>query len=325
MRRGVVAAVMAAVAAGALFATAGLQTPAGTSPRVDRERLLTDLRVLSADDMEGRLAGTAGGARARAYVVKRFGESGIEPFGSSHEQPFTFVAGRGGAQSERTGVNVVGRVPGSTQRPHAIVISAHYDHVGVRDGVVFNGADDNASGTAALFALGRYFASRAPAHTLIFAAFDAEEGGLRGARAFVADPPVALPDIALNLNLDMIARDAEDTLYAAGTYHYPFLKPLLEPVASAAPITLVFGHDDPTKAGVEDWTRSSDHAPFHQEKIPFIYFGVEDFAQHHKATDDYETITHDFYVRVVETLIDAVRAFDANLEAIARERGRIAS
>lgn len=320
MRRGVLAVVLAAVTAGALFAAMGLQSPATTAPRIDRERLLTDLRVLSADEMEGRLAGTPGGARARAYVVSRFAESGITPIGASYEHPFTFVAGRGDVQTERAGVNVLGRVAGTGGSRHVIVISAHYDHVGVRNREIFNGADDNASGTAALFALGRYFADHQPAHPLVFAAFDAEEGGLRGARAFVEDPPVALPDIALNLNLDMIARDANDTIYAAGTYHYPFLKAFLEPVAATASVKVLFGHDDPTKTGVEDWTRASDHGPFHQEKIPFIYFGVEDFENHHKSTDDYETITHDFYVRVVEMLIDAVRAFDANLDAIARER-----
>jgi Zn-dependent M28 family amino/carboxypeptidase len=314
------AVVVAAATAGALFAAVGLQSPATTAPRIDRERLLTDLRVLSADDMEGRLVGTPGGARARAYVVERFAEARLQPIGASYEHPFTFVAGRGDALTERTGVNVLGRVAGSGQSRHVIVISAHYDHIGVRNGEVFNGADDNASGTAALFTLGRYFADHQPAHTLVFAAFDAEEGGLRGARAFVEDPPVALPDIALNLNLDMIARDAKDTIYAAGTQHYPFLKPILEPVARTASVRLLFGHDDASQSGVEDWTRASDHAPFHQEKIPFIYFGVEDFENHHKSSDDYETITHDFYVRVVEMLIDAVRAFDASLEAIARER-----
>jgi hypothetical protein len=55
---------------------------------------------------------------------------------------------------------------------------------------------------------------------------------------------------------------------------------------------------------------------FHERRIPFIYFGVEDFAEHHQATDDYETITHDFYARAVATIIDAIGVFDANLDAI---------
>jgi Zn-dependent M28 family amino/carboxypeptidase len=289
---------------------------------VDRVQLLRDLEVLSADDMEGRLIGSPGGERARAYVVERFRESGITPFGESFEQPFPFRAGRRGDGEERNGANVVGYVVGTDAPDRYIVITAHFDHVGVRDGVVFNGADDNASGTAALFALGEYFSGNRPAHSIVFAAVDGEEGGLRGARAFVADPPVPLSSIALNLNLDMIGRDPDDLLYAVGTFHYPFLKPYLEGVARTASIDLRFGHDDPGQEGVENWTRSSDHYAFHQEGIPFIYFGVEDFDQHHKATDDYATMAHDFYVRAVATIVDAVKVFDADLESIARARER---
>ena len=283
---------------------------------VDRDTLLADLRVLSADDMEGRLVGSPGGARARAHVVERFRASGLEAIGEGYEHPFTFTVRQGDAQADRSGVNVIGRVAGRTTPGRVIVITAHYDHVGMRAGEVFNGADDNASGTAALFAIGRHFSARPPAHTLIVAALDGEESGLRGARAFVASPPVPLDAIALNVNLDMIGRDANDVLYAVGTFHYPFLRPYVEQVAARASITLRTGHDEPGRPGIEDWTSDSDHFVFHERRIPFIYFGVEDFAEHHRATDDYETITHDFYVRAVATVVDAIGVFDANLDAI---------
>ena len=86
------------------------------------------------------------------------------------------------------------------------------------------------------------------------------------------------------------------------------------------PVKLLFGHDDPTQKAVEDWTRDSDHFAFHQQKIPFVYLGVEDFGQHHKATDDYETMSHDFYVRAVETAIRVIQEFDANLDSISKGR-----
>jgi hypothetical protein len=120
----------------------------------------------------------------------------------------------------------------------------------------------------------------------------------------------------------MIGRDPEDKLYAAGTYAYPFLKPYVDRVASKAPVKLLAGHDDPTQKSVEDWTRDSDHYAFHQQKIPFIYLGVEDFGQHHKATDDYETMSHDFYVRAVETAVRLIQEFDTHLEEIAQKAGR---
>lgn len=278
---------------------------------VRRDQLLTDLKTLSADDMEGRLVGSPGGAKARAFVAARFKASGLMPFGGSFESPFTFMGGRGAAATERQGVNIVGHLTGTRTPGRYIVITAHYDHIGVRNGVTFNGADDNASGTAALFALAEYFATHPPAHSLIFVAFDAEESGLRGARAFVAAPPVEASALVINLNMDMIGRDPNNLLYVVGTYAQPELAPVIARVATGAPVTLRMGHDNPNQKDVEDWSTDSDHAAFCQARIPCLYFGVEDFENHHKATDRYETMSHDFYVRAVETMVQVTKAFDA--------------
>ena len=289
---------------------------------IDGAQLLRDLDVLAADNMEGRLAGTPGSARAREYLVTRFKESGIEPLGPSYERPFTFK-GRDGA--ERSGVNLVGVIRGRRDASRYIVITAHYDHLGVRGGQVFNGADDNASGVAALLAVAARASVEKPDHSLLFAAVDAEEAGIQGSRAFLREPPVARDAMALNVNLDMVARDAKNVLFASGTSHYPFLKPYLADVARP-PVVLRFGHDSPPPAGTkpgsgeDDWTRDSDHFPFHEAGIPFVYFGVEDEAQHHKATDDAETVTKEFFVGAANTILAAVRKLDANLEAIASRR-----
>jgi Zn-dependent M28 family amino/carboxypeptidase len=254
-------------------------------------------------------------------VLQRFKESGIQPFSDGFTQAFSFTGGRAGNQADRQGVNVVGRIDGKQSARRYIVVSAHYDHIGMRNGQVFNGADDNASGTAALFAIGKYFNEHRPANSLIVAAFDGEESGTRGSRAFVKAPPVAITSIVVNVNLDMIGRDPDDKLYAVGTHAYAFLKPYLERVAVAAPVKLLFGHDDPQRRDVEDWTRDSDHFAFHEVKIPFVYLGVEDFGNHHKATDDYETMSHDFYVRAVETAIRVIQEFDAHLDEIGKNKG----
>ena len=83
---------------------------------------------------------------------------------------------------------------------------------------MFNGADDNASGTAALFSVAKYFSAHRPAHSLIFVAFDGEEAGLRGARAFVRQPSIDdASAIRVDLNMDMIGRDPNDKLFAVGT------------------------------------------------------------------------------------------------------------
>src|SRR3954469_23855044 len=82
---------------------------------IDGKQLLLDLKTLSADDMQGRQVDTPGGAKARAYVVNRFKASGIKPFGTSYEAPFTFSSGRGTNQVEHHGINVVGYIAGKRQ------------------------------------------------------------------------------------------------------------------------------------------------------------------------------------------------------------------
>jgi len=282
-----------------------------SSALIDRAQLLADLKTLSADDMQGRQVDTPGSEKARGYIEQRFRLSGIQPFGETYEFPFTFRSGRGAGAADHRGVNVVGHIVGTRTPDRYIVISAHYDHLGVQNGRVFNGADDNASGTAALFAIAAYFNAHKPAHSLIFVAFDAEETGLQGSKEFVAHPPVAVSSLGLDLNADMIARD--DTLYVVGTFLQPYLKASVERIIAKAPAKTVMGHDNPAQKNVEDWTKDSDHYSFIQANIPALYFGVEDYAQHHKATDRYDTIDPDFYTHAVETLILAVEEFDSNL------------
>jgi len=299
------------------------------SALIDAPQLLRDLQTLSADDMQGRQVGTEGGAKARAFVIERFKASGIQPFGETYEQPFTFAARRAaaGAPPDVQGVNVIGQIVGTKYPQRYIVISAHYDHIGVSNGVVNNGADDNASGTAALFALAKYFSEHKPANSLLFAAFDAEETGLRGSRAFVAKPVVDAASMVIDLNMDMIGRDPKDLLFVVGTRAQPFLIPFIERIAAKAPVKLTMGHDDPVKArenrqveAFEDWTAQSDHKSFCDAKIPCLYFGVEDFDQHHRATDDYETMTYAFYVHAVETMVLATQEFDARADDVLKAR-----
>jgi hypothetical protein len=288
------------------------QMPGGTSPAggavVDQALLLRDLQTLSSDAMEGRQVGTAGGALARAYLVERFKASGIIPFTAEYLQPVEVVPGRGRA-GPSAGANVVGYIRGTRTADRYLVISAHYDHVGIDNGVIYNGANDNASGTAALLAIARHFVDRRPAHSLIIAAFDAEEVGLVGARAFLLSPPVDRSALALNLNVDMIGREAEDRLFVVGTRLQPSLRPVIERVAARAPLKLLMGHDDPGDRRA-DWTRDSDHYAFIEAGIPGLLFSVEDTAEHHKPTDDYETMTVGFYVRAVTTIIDVIGEFD---------------
>ncbi len=281
---------------------------AKTKLKINAKQLLKDIKFLSSDEMKGREAGKPAGAMARKYVIKRFKESGIKHFGKKYTQDFSFMT-----RSKQTinGVNVVGFIKGRSKPNKYIVVTAHYDHVGVRGGKIHNGADDDASGTSALFAIAKYFKQHQPKHSIIFVAFDAEEKGLRGARHFVKNLPVKKESILLNVNMDMISRSDKNELYAAGFYHYPQLKKYLISVQKKASIKLLFGHDSPELKG-NDWTSQSDHGAFHREKIPFLYFGVEDHKDYHKPTDTFENIHPKFYVNVVETILMAVKSIDKN-------------
>ncbi|HJR09480.1 MAG TPA: M28 family peptidase [Pyrinomonadaceae bacterium] len=290
------------------------------SHEFDAAQLLHDVEVLSSDAMGGRKAGTPDGAKARDYVVQRFKQSGLEAFGASYVQPFTFSYT--GKSDVHQGANVVGFVRGKeTATPtRYLVVTAHYDHLGTIKEQIYNGADDNASGTAALFALAAYFNKHRPAHSIIFVAFDAEENSGEGGRKFVSEPPVEKQSIVLNVNLDMISRNDRNELYASGIYHYPFLKPYLEKTRKHAHVKLLFGHDSPDLPPQDNWTTQSDHVAFHRAKIPFVYFGVEDHKDYHKPTDDFENIQPAFYVHAVETILDALKAFDKNLSKIEKQK-----
>ncbi|MCA9736948.1 MAG: M28 family peptidase [Gemmatimonadetes bacterium] len=306
-------------------APASEEAPARTAPApaarasaalaIDRDALLHHVQVLAADSMEGRALGTPGNARARRYLLEQFRSIGLEPFGGSFEQSFP-VEGSGGSA---TGVNLVGRVEGSSGAGPVLVLTAHYDHLGVRDGRIFPGADDNASGTAALLVLAAWFAEHPPTHTMIFAALDGEEGGLRGARHFVEEPPVPIERIALNVNLDMVSH-SDSLLFAAGTHHYPFLAPYVEEVAPVPPVVLRLGHDLPG-TGSDDWTDASDHGPFHAAGIPFLYFGVEDHPVYHQPGDTYDSIVPGFFGPAVETIRRILVQLDRALPRIQAARG----
>ncbi len=285
---------------------------------------------LSSDEMAGRAPGTPGSELARAYLLEMIESMGLEPFSanaaSSEENPYlhVFERSRTGESGERVelsdGINILFEIPGRSDNARTIVVTAHYDHLGVVDGEIYNGADDNASGVAGLLAIAEHFKQSPPDNTIVFALVDAEEGGLWGARAFVAEFADDL-DITLNINLDMISRSDVNELYVAGTYHQPHWVPLIEELAKNVPVKLLMGYDDPANGRANDWTFQSDHYAFHAVDIPFIYFGVEDHPDYHRPTDVFERIPLEFFSDSLETVVIAAETIDATLIAfVPRER-----
>lgn len=293
---------------------------------VDKDKLLYNLKVIAHDSLEGRFFGTKGNKKAQLFIANQFGELGIPPAfetGSIQEYPYTFSGKRrqrmypienanedfsNVPDTTVVGGNVVTMLKGKTDK--AIVITGHLDHLGIRKGKIYNGADDDASGAAALLAIAEYFKENPANHTLIFAAVDAEEIGSLGADYLLKNFPIDTSNIVMNINMDMIAHN-DSVLYASGLHHYPQLKEPLDKIETD--IVLKYGHDDPNNKKLDNWTNSSDHRIFHRAGIPFIYFGVEDHKDYHKHTDTFETINQEFYVEAVQLIIQAIDNYDKSL------------
>ncbi len=291
-----------------VFLQANGQSIAGKS-------LLENIEFLSSDELKGRKTGSEGNAAARAFILEQFKIIGLETHYTDFQQEFNFENRRENKTYEDA-VNIVGFVAGSSSKK-LIVITAHYDHVGIgrpnaEEDSIYNGADDNASGTAALIELAKYFKKNRPEHSMIFAALDGEEMGLQGAKALIKNFPFPMEQIVLNINMDMISRNEKGELYASGAYYNPSLKLILEQAAAESTPKLLFGHDEPN-TGRDNWTQSSDHGPFFSANVPHLYFGVEDHVDYHKPSDSFENIDQQFYVNAVNLILKCTLALDAEL------------
>lgn len=270
--------------------------------------LLTNLKNLSSDAFEGRRTGTRGAQRARKYIINEFHKRDVKPLKTLYGQPFSFTKGR----KLYKGVNVLGLVKGQKYPNKFIVISAHYDHEGIKFGNIYNGADDNASGVCALFSFAEYFKKHPPQYSVILAAFDAEELGLEGSRFFVNDCIAQGKNVILNINMDMISRSKKNELYVVGARQYKKLEFLfLDATSECRKLKIVAGHDG--FDDLDDWTYSSDHKYFHKAGIPFLYFGVEDHEDYHEPTDDYENIDPTFYKMAVSEIITVFAKIDKSI------------
>ena len=270
----------------------------------DEITLLKHVKSLSSDAFEGRRTGTKGAIKARKFIINQFYTLKVKPLGWSFKQSFSFIKKR----KEYYAENVLGLIEGTEFPKKYIVLSAHYDHEGIKYGKIYNGADDNASGISALFAFAEYFRKHPPRHSVVLAAFDGEELGLQGSKYYVKNSIIPLEDIMVNLNMDMISRSDKNELYVAGTSENKKLKSLIVNSKHSCEIKLVRGHDG--YDDLDNWTYSSDHANFYKKGIPFLYFGVEDHKDYHEPTDDYENIHPEFYIEAVKTILSVFKKID---------------
>jgi len=290
------------------------------SARIADETALHDLRVdvgyLSSDLLKGRETGTDGERLAAQYLVQRFRELGLAPgLDSAWVQPFDFTyspnphAPSGGG-TPRTGRNVVAHLDRGAER--TVVIGAHYDGLGYGgvgsrapgDSLIHNGADDNASGVAALLEIARQLqASDARSANIFFVAFSGEELGLYGSKHFVDALPVPADRVSYMINLDMVGRlDDERRLVVSGTGTSPAWGAALDAASTATDLALA---EDPSGLG------ASDHTSFYLEDIPAVHLFTGAHDDYHTPADDSHRIDYEglhdvatFAVRLVEALDD---------------------
>lgn len=286
----------------------GLTAKAQSS--IDSQQLIKDIRTLSSDKFEGRRTGSKGSRMAQFYLIDRFKQIGIKPYHNTFEYAFYFEdEGR-----QTMGTNLFGYIKGKSDS--VIVVSAHYDHLGIGKGEdgkdsIYNGADDNASGVGALLSIATYFKKRTPEHTLLFVAFDGEEEGLQGAKAFLKQPPVPVSLMVLNINMDMISRNDKNELYVCGLSKFPQLKSYVD-LTNTGSLKLLSGHDR-KEDGAQNWMSQSDHYEFYKLKIPALYFGVEDHPDYHQRSDEFEHIQPSFYYQAAQRVLKVLLAADKGI------------
>lgn len=256
--------------------------------------------------VRGAPAGVPAFYVARAAAERAFGAAGRTLAEALAAEGAASVKVRAPVQApDIRAPNVVALLPGSDPvlRDTYVVFSAHMDHVGVgapdaSGDSIFNGADDDASGTAALLEVAQAFASleERPARSLIFLAVSGEEKGLLGSRAFANDPPVPIGSIVANINMDMIGRNSPDSIVAIGL-DYSSLGPLAQEVAQthAADVRLTIA---PDLWPQERLFFRSDHFNFAAKEIPAIFFFAGLHEDYHRPSDHVEKIDADKAARV---------------------------
>jgi aminopeptidase YwaD len=319
-----------AAAAMALLACRTAESGPAPQPTVDAQRIYRDIAYLSDDRLEGRGTGTAGNDSAAAYIARSHALVGLRPLiadttradcraGSEATgclgflQRFTAkgseVAHTGHPEGLRT-QNVVAMVRGTDPalRGEYVVVGAHFDHLGrstfgaldpQAGDAIRNGADDNASGTAAVMELARMFAAHPARRSIVVASFTGEELGLLGSQWFVDHAPVPLDSVVAMVNFDMVGRLRNDKLIVYGVATATEMPAVLDS-ANLAPKLAI--------SAVGDGFGPSDHSSFYAKGIPVLHFFTDLHDDYHRATDDIEKINAPGEARVVTLAERAVRA-----------------
>jgi Zn-dependent M28 family amino/carboxypeptidase len=299
-----------------LFLAVSLSADEGAlDPSIRPQDIQSHVNFLASDELKGRSAKSKEARTAAHYIADHFKRFGLEPLprpesgGESYFHPL---------KSSEIAPNVVAALAGSGEG--YVLVTAHYDHLPPKaSGTdrIYNGADDNASGTAGLLEIAHAFAAREkrPSATIVFIAFTAEEMGLRGSRYFVANPPLPLEEIRGVVNLDMISRGKQNLIYCEGG-EYEIMRNAADKANRRVGLNIRYDEHP-------EWRAQSDHSPFMKKGIPTLYFGVENHPDYHRVSDHADRILADLATRVSELtfllVLDVAKETSAKPEEILEE------
>ena len=280
------------------------------------EDLQRHIYILASDSLQGRETGKPGQKMAANYISNFFKEIGIPPYkNNSYFQKFKVktVKRYGKWKWDKKGVlekilnnnyikgeNIIGFIEGSDLKDQIVVITAHYDHLGTKDSLIYNGADDNGSGTVAIMEIAEAFMlakkeGNGPRRSILIMPVSAEEKGLLGSKYYAENPIYPLENTIANLNVDMIGRiddyhDNPNYVYLIGSDR---LSTELHDISESVNDKYINLELDYRYNDVEDPNRyyyRSDHYNFAKNNIPVIFYfnGVHD--DYHKPSDTIEKI-----------------------------------
>jgi hypothetical protein len=275
------------------------------------ENLRRHLTVIASDEMEGRQTGSEGQKKAGRYLIDEYKKAGIgHPKGAENYYqpvPASFLNARrnlGLSDSE----NIWAFIEGTDKKDEIVVISAHYDHVGMKNGEVYNGADDDGSGTVAIMEVAKAFQKakadgKGPRRSILILHVTGEEHGLFGSRYYSENPLFPLANTVANINIDMIGRHDKEHdnnlnyIYVIGADRLSSeLHQIVEKVnADYVGITLDYKYDD--RNDPQRLYYRSDHYNFAKNGIPsvFLFSGLHE--DYHKPGDDVEKIEFDMLTK----------------------------
>ena len=271
------------------------------------EELKTHLYIVASDEMEGRETGSAGQKKAGIYLINQYKKDGISfPTAASdfyQKVPAAFLNAKRN-ENLPDSENIWAYIEGSEKPNEVLVISAHYDHVGMKNGNIYNGADDDGSGTVALLEMAQAFqlakkAGHGPKRSILFLHVTGEEHGLHGSRYYSENPLFPLANTIANINIDMIGRrdvehaNSNNYVYVIGADR---LSTDLDKICAEAnlkytKLDLDYKFNDPKDPN--RFYERSDHYNFAKNGIPSVFFFNGVHADYHRHTDTPDKIEYD--------------------------------